>query len=161
MQAMSHCSCSHSGVGCCERWMKAAHDPGPLRSPPSMTLLLLRGRWCRGSLTLLGLCVLSGTIGEQVTWKRLELKLDLHLYFSIVLISFLCSLCFLSVNSAAIQLPWTLRIEKNLVLIEGNGSFHFFVHIFSFFLYKLPIWYVQFMFLWTLVEFYYFFSLYY
>lgn len=72
----------------------------------------------------------SKSRSKRVPWKRLELKLNFHEYLSVVIILF-SLLIELSLKST--ELPSTFLssflIEKNLVLMEGSGSFQCFVHV--------------------------------
>lgn len=126
---MSSCFCSYSWVSCSKSYIKPAWDPLFLSSP-SMTFLLPRAPdepgypsyfwasvgwvWNRGS---------KGSLGKG--WN-----FNLTLAFVII---FFFLLTKLSADRASIILSWTFYIEMSLILIEGNGSFQFFVHVFSHF----------------------------
>lgn len=133
---MSHCFCSCSCVSCSESWIKLACDPLSL-SPPSMTFLLPRalddpgdpwyfwasGGWVRNRRN-------KGSLG-----KGWNFNLTLPGFCD----DFLFLLTELSADGASIKLSWTFYIEMSLILIEGNGSFQFFVYVFGYFPIQIPL----------------------
>lgn len=93
---------------------------------PAWVILLLSGSWkiLGTSDTCRILCAVSGTNRiTEVTRKRLKLTVLFHYYLFFDWWSF-CQESYHSILNSFL-------IEKSLILIEGNGSFQFFVHVFG------------------------------